>query len=151
MDSVNPQSSRLRFAARLLLHLFLVMAVAPLASPRAKPKPVPRDIDYLSALNAANRFLQAWQSQDHETGLMMISDSAKLRISEDRLQEFFSPEPGAAYEIGHGKKLRAGRYAFPVTLLEVIPTREAQRIHQRLSQVVVVKSGKRDWDIDQLP
>ncbi len=82
---------------------------------------------------------------------MMISDSAKLRTSEDRLQEFFSPEPVAAYEIGHGKKLRAGHYAFPVTLLEVLTTGEAQRIHRRLSQVVVVKSGKKDWDIDRLP
>ena len=151
MDSVNPQSGRLRFTARLMLHLFLVTAIAPLASSRVKPKLVQPDIDYLSALNAANRFLQAWQSQDHETGLMMVSDSAKLRISEDRLQGFFSPEPGAAYEIGYGKKLRAGRYVFPVTLLEVIPSGETQRIRRRLSQVVVVKSGKKDWDIDRLP
>ncbi len=42
------------------------------------------DAGYVSALAAANRFLQAWQNQDHETGLIMLTDDAKEHSSADR-------------------------------------------------------------------
>jgi hypothetical protein len=152
MDNVNLGVSRSRLSVCIPVFAFLFIAVAPFASARAKPKSDEVvDRDYLSALAAANRFLQAWQNQDHEAGLMMISDSARQRVSEDRLEEFFSPEPGAAFEISRGKKLRAARYAFPVALLEFVPDGEGHRIHRRLSRIVVVKTGKHDWDIDRLP
>ena len=74
------------------------------------------DRGYISALAAANRFLQAWQNQDHETGLLMLTDDAKQHSSEERMEAFFSSGADAAYEIARGKKMKAGRYAFPVTL-----------------------------------
>ena len=36
------------------------------------------DRDYVSALSAANRFLQAWQTQDHEAGLLLLTDDGDL-------------------------------------------------------------------------
>ena len=39
-------------------------------------------------------------------------------VSEDRLEEFFSPGADAAYEISRGRKMDSGRYVFPVTLFE---------------------------------
>src|SRR5258706_5340994 len=74
------------------------------------------DPSYSSALAAANQFLHAWQAQDHEAGIMMLSDAARERASADKLQDFFSPSAQAAYEIQHGKRMRNGEYVFPVVL-----------------------------------
>src|SRR6185437_3147964 len=78
--------------------------------------PAAIDPSYSSALATANRFLNAWQTEDHETGIVMLSDSARQHASSDELQNFFAPGPDAAYEIAHGKKTGSGRYAFPVVL-----------------------------------
>src|SRR5207253_6933488 len=78
---------------------------------------------YISALAAANRFLQAWQNQDHETGLLMLTDDAKQHSSEEHMEMFFSSSSSGgidgAYEIARGKKIKAGRYVFPVRLFPV--------------------------------
>ena len=108
------------------------------------------DPAYVSALSAANRFLQAWQNQDHETGLLMLTDAAKQHSSEDRLEVFFSSGSDSAYEIARGKKLKAGRYAFPVTLFAFHSgTTKTERPQK--SEIVVVRTGKDEWAIDKLP
>jgi hypothetical protein len=132
------------FAAFLLLCL-------PLAA-KTKPKrsSLPMDREYVSALAAANQFLHAWQAQDHEAGLVMLTDAAKHHTSEDRLQSFFSPTPGTqqAFEISRGKKLRPGRYSFPVILLETSP---GEAVHRRFSHIIVTRAGKDEWTVDKLP
>src|ERR1041384_3037552 len=102
------------------------------------------DPSYSSALSAANRFLQAWQTQNHETGIMMLSDAARQHTSPGLLDDFFS-HAEAAYEIGPGRKLREGAYAFPVALFGAAPSRP------RRSTLVVSRSGKDDWTVDRLP
>src|SRR6266700_6527478 len=77
------------------------------------------DPAYSLALAAANRFLHAWQTQDHETGIMMLTDSARQQTSPELLQSFFSPGPQAAYEIAHGRRTNSGEYVFPVVLFGV--------------------------------
>jgi hypothetical protein len=111
---------------------------------------VPSDRAYVSALAAANRFLQAWQNQDHETGLLMLTDDAKQHSSEDRLEAFFSSGADAAYEIARGKKMKAGRYAFPVTLFP-FHTGSTTSDRPQKSEIVVVRAGKDEWAIDRLP
>jgi hypothetical protein len=147
MDFVDP--GRFRLTRGLLLCL---LAVTPSLSAKANSSPsTAADPDYVSALAAANRFLHAWQNQDHETGLLMLTNAAKHYTSEDRLQQFFSLGPATqqAFEISRGKKLKPGRYAFPVALFEI---REDQRwIHPRFSQIIVIRTGKDDWAIDKLP
>ncbi len=80
----------------------------------------------------------------------MLTDAAKRSSSADRLEVFFSSGSDAAFEIARGKKLKVGRYAFPVTLFpsrsESIKAGSRQR-----TEIVVVHAGKEEWAIDKLP
>ena len=133
-----------------VLSALLLLSLPLHAKPR--PKAAAQDPNYISALAAADHFLHAWQTQDRETGLIMLTDAAKHQISEDHLQAFFSPGIATrqAYEIGHGKQLRPGRYAFPVTLLLAAPGKE-RNPNRRFSQIIVIRTSKEDWAIDKLP
>ena len=108
------------------------------------------DRGYVSALAAANRFLQAWQNQDHETGLLMLTDAAKQHSSVELLESFFSSGMDAAYEIARGKKVSAGQYTFPVTLFPA-HSDTAKSSRPQKSEIVVVRTGKDEWAIDRLP
>jgi hypothetical protein len=120
----------------------------------AKPKtaPMASDPEYVAALAAANRFLHAWQVQDHETGVLMLTDAAKRQTSEDHLERFFSPAQSTeeGFEITRGKKLTNGRYAFPVALWQTALGKD-RKLHPRYSEIVVVRTGKDEWAIDKLP
>jgi hypothetical protein len=135
---------RVRF---VMLLSFLVLGSG-LVLARAKPKAGPVDSDYVPALAAADRFLQAWQAQDQEDGLPMLTDGAKQHWSEERLQEFFSAGESAAYQISGGKKLKAGRYAFPVGLLS---SGVRGQVRKRFSEIIVTRTGGQDWAVDKLP
>lgn len=104
------------------------------------------DPSYGPALAAANRFLHAWQTQDHETGIMMLTDSARQHASRERLQEFFSSGPQAAFEIQRGKRLRAEEYAFPVVLFDPSTSHSTHAC-----RLLVVRAGKDDWAVGNLP
>jgi hypothetical protein len=102
---------------------------------------------YSSALAAANQFLHAWQVEDHETGIVMLSDSARQHISAEQLQMFFSPGPQAAYEIAHGRRINSGAYEFPVVLFGA----SSAPSYPHACTVIVTRSGKNEWTIDKLP
>jgi hypothetical protein len=139
----RPVSSKIRFL-KLPWLLFLTPG---LMFGRTRPAAVKTDGDYVYALAAADKFLHAWQIQDQEDGLVMLSDAAKQRWPEDRLEAFFASPENAGYEIGRGRKLKAGRYAFPVALLG----NSAAKVRKRISEIVVMQSGKEDWEVDKLP
>ena len=63
-----------------------MLSTRPTPGPDIHPSPAVPDRGYSSALAAANRFLQAWQNQDHETGLLMLTDVAKQDSSQDRME-----------------------------------------------------------------
>ncbi len=105
------------------------------------------DPAYSSALAAANRFLHAWQTQDHETGIVMLTDAARQRTSPELLQIFFSPGPQAAFEIKHGKRIGPAEYGFPVALFGFSST--SSRPHY--CRIIVTRAGKDDWAVDKLP
>jgi len=65
------------------------------------------------------------------------------------MEAFFSNTPPSAYEIGHGKPLRPGRYEFPVTLIS--HSSAAAGIHRQFSTIIVVNTGNNDWAVDKLP
>ena len=151
MSFVNFRLSCLAPAVRAIAWLLLACLVLCLPLPaKTKPSVSTADRDYVSALAAANQFLHAWQAQDHEAGLVMLSDAAKHQTSEERLQSFFAPPSGTqqAFEISRGRKLKPGRYSFPVVLLETAPGRAA---HRRLSHIIVTRAGKEEWAVDKLP
>jgi hypothetical protein len=135
-----------------LLCAALTIGAIPLSA-KSKHSPATSllDREYVAALSSANRFLTAWQTQDHEAGIILLTDNAKHQVSEDSLQAFFAPgsEIQQGYEINRGKKLGAGRYVFPVALFEVGP--DHKWVHPRFAQIVVVNTGKDDWAIDKLP
>jgi hypothetical protein len=153
-EFVAPASRRLsgRYLAFPLIALSLALQASTVSIAKTKhlPSASVTDPGYASALAAANRFLQAWQNQDHETGLLMLSDVAKQNSSEDRLEAFFASGHDAAYEIARGKKIKAGCYAFPVALFTSVNGISDAARPQR-SQVVVVRAGDSDWAIDKLP
>jgi hypothetical protein len=131
-----------------VLTVLCLFTSALMAHPARRSRPATSDANYAAALATANRFLHAWQTQDHETGIMMLSDEARQQISPERLDEFFSPSGSTAFEIQHGKRLNAGKYAFPVALFGL-----AGGSHDRahVCRIVVVRAGKQDWAIEKLP
>ena len=105
------------------------------------------DPSYSTALATANRFLHAWQTQDHEAGIMMLSDRARAHASRDELQAFFSPSEQAAFEIQHGPRVNGGEYVFPVVLFGLTATAQ----HPHLCRIVIMRTSKGDWVVDKLP
>jgi hypothetical protein len=138
---------------RLRVVLCVLTGICLFSSLAAQPRPKTKasggssyDADYVSALAAADRFFHAWQNHDQETGLLLLSDTAKRHSSAEHLESFFSAsEP--AYEITRGKKMRGGRYHFAVALFES----SSRRASHRYSEIVVVRTGKNDWALDKLP
>jgi len=104
------------------------------------------DPAYGAALAAANRFLHAWQNQDHETGIVMLADTARQHASPELLQSFFSPGPDAAYEIAHGQRLKTDEYAFPLVLFG-----SSENTRPRYCKLVLLRAGKGDWAVEKLP
>ncbi len=141
-------------ASRRRLAMVAVLLLSIPCAAKSKPKSPSNSVDseYVSALATANRFLHAWQAQDHETGVLLLTDAAKQLTSEDGLDAFFSAgnanEEG--FEIARGKKLQAGRYLFPVALWQTIPGKN-RKPHAHFSEIIVVRTGKDDWAIDKLP
>lgn len=135
---------RSRIAPALVLGLIGGLIGSSASAHPARLRSRPSDPSYAFALAAANRFLHAWQMEDHETGIVMLTDSARQQASTVILQEFFSPGPQAAYEIARGKRLRAGAYSFPVVLF-------AASLRPRVSKMIVVQMSQNDWAVDRLP
>lgn len=149
----RPSYSHLNKPLRLRMILMLVLmliAGCPLSAAgshksRAK-KTVPYDASYAAALNAANRFLHAWQAGDLEAGMVLLSDHARHAQNPDRFEEFFSYGTERAYEISRGTGNR-GRYRFPAVLV----TTQGSRARRRFTEIVVVDTGRNEWAIDKLP
>jgi hypothetical protein len=137
-----------RMRLRSLAIVVIIICAAAMSSARV-PARSSRALDpgYSVALAAANRFLQAWQVQDHETAIVMLTDAARQHTSPEHLSDFFSPSPQAAYEIAHGKRLGPAQYVFPVVLFGFngAPSRP------RYCKVIVIRTGKEDWAVDRLP
>jgi hypothetical protein len=142
---------RLRFPAVVVLAAAsLLWCLPPLG---ARPTAAVVDEDYVAALAAATRFLQAWQAQDQENVILMLSDRLRQHTAESTIEEFVSPASSTnqAYELGRGRRLATGRYQFPVTLFTLPAGNHPRWIQPHSSDLVLVKSGKNDWLIDKLP
>jgi hypothetical protein len=135
-----------RFSWMILgIPLLLFSPVSPL---NAKTQPAGGlDSGYISALGAADRFLQAWQAGDAENGLTLLTGHAKEKASPDVIEKFFSNSSPSAYEIGRGKLLKRGSYEFPVVLVGI----SKSRARRHFSSIVIVDTGRNDWAVDTLP
>jgi hypothetical protein len=119
-----------------------------MAEARTRPRhsSQPAGPNYVAALATANRFLHAWQSNDLESGMVLLSDGVRRAHNADQLENFFSVGSDRAFEIARGSGHR-GRYSFPVVLL----TQQGAKLHRKDSTVILVNTGKNDWAIDKLP
>jgi hypothetical protein len=124
---------------------FLLVAISVVAW--AEPSSTAPDPDYPSALAAADHFLQAWQSNDIENGIALLTVHAKKNANKDELEAFFTSGEPAAYEINRGKRIRSGRYEFAIVLV----TGKSQKLHRKFSTIVIVNTGGNDWAVDKLP
>jgi len=136
-----------------VLALLTASPIAGFARKKSAPPPIPPtsiNRDYVSALNVANRFLQAWQGEDQEAVLLLLTDPAKHQVSQEKLEKMLASGDAAsrAYQITLGKKLSGSRYTFPVTLIEAGP-QKTPRVHS--SRLVVIQTGKQEWAVDRLP
>lgn len=132
--------------------LLLLSLTSPLSSKSHNIGDPPVDRDYVSALSAADRFLHAWQTDDEEAGILMLTDRLKQRSNEETVHEFFSADPlRASYEIGRGRKISSGRYEFPVSLFQSPSQNGPRWMHPQSSALIVVKAGRTEWAVDKLP
>jgi hypothetical protein len=97
-------------------------------------------------LTVANRFLNAWQTGDVETGMVLLSDHVRQSRNPAEVEQLFAAGANRAYEIGHGAG-NSTRYSFPVALT----TESGGKVHRKYSEIVVVRAGKNDWTVDKLP
>jgi len=134
------------FRINFILVCFLLTSSASFARPARSHARSALDPSYTAALAAANRFLHAWQTEDHETGIMMLTDAARLQASPDKLQQFFSPAGQAAYEIQRGRRVNAGEYVFPIVLFGT-----SENLQPRACRLVVTRTGKDEWAVNRLP
>jgi len=141
-------ASRSTFAVLPILS-FAILFSAPLwAATRTAPaRTSAAGTDYIHALAAADRFLQAWQGEDVETGTVLLTSHAKARIDRDELDRLFTNSAPGAYEIERGKVLRRGCYEFPIVLL----SGSAKKLKRHFSSIVVLNTGHNDWAVDKLP
>jgi hypothetical protein len=135
-------------AASFLVFDLSTLPLTLAASRTTPPKIIDSPADYASALQAADRFLQAWQSGDTENGIALLTSRAKQAATTDGIDSFFSTSTPCAYEIGHGKLVKNGRYKFPVVLLGASKNNHSRR---RSSSITVLHSGGDDWAVDKLP
>jgi hypothetical protein len=106
----------------------------------------PPGSQYVFALAAANKFLHAWQTDDLETGMVLLSDRIRHSQDPEKFEHFFSGSNDRAFEIGRAQSTR-GRYRFTVVLMTIA----GEKSHRRFSDMVVINSGKDDWVVDKLP
>ena len=133
-------------------YLVAILLVASLPASAAGPRkrhvapPAPPDPDYVFALTAADRFLQAWQTDDLEAGTVLLSDRVRHSQDPEKFEKSFTGPTDRAFEISRGTGTR-GRYQFDVVLVTVA----GSRMRRRSSAIVVVNTGKNDWVVDKLP
>jgi hypothetical protein len=110
----------------------------------------PTDPGYVLALASVNHFLHAWQTGDIENGMVQLSDGLRRAEDADKVERFFYDADAnvkdRAFEIGRGHG-QPGRYRFPVVLIGI----QGSRITRKVSEVIVVETGKNDWVVDKLP
>jgi len=129
--------------------LTLALAASPYAwAKKHKATPGASDANYVAALEIADRFLAAWQSNDSAAAMPLITNRAKQQSTEEGIEKLFSGPTARAFEIPHGRALRAGRYVFSAVLLQ---TEDSGRARRRFAEFVVVNTGKNDWAVDKLP
>lgn len=105
-----------------------------------------QDAEYLSALATADRFLGAWITDQPDLAESMLTQPRDE--SDGDIETLLTMACPCAFEIKHGKRVRAGIYAFPVVFFE--PPAGNSRISMRLSTITVSANGDQ-WAVKKVP
>lgn len=150
---------KIRLSANIFIRIFVSIMFVPIllasiawAAPHKHgvKQESPTDPGYVLALATVNHFLHAWQTGDIENGMVQLSNGLRRVQDADKVEQFFydadADVKDRAFEIarGHGQP---GRYSFPVVLIEI----RGPRITRKVSELIVVETGKNDWVVDKLP
>src|SRR5882672_7789254 len=136
------QTVRIRLPVAVLLLASLPTWAA--GTRKRHPNPsAPSNPDYMVALATANRFLHAWQTDDLETGTLLLSDRVRHSQDPEKFEQFFAGSSGRAFEISRGQG-NPGRYHFAVVLVSTTGT----RMRRRSCEIILINTGKNDWVVD---
>ena len=106
-----------------------------------------QEAQYLSALATADRFLGAWMNDEPDLADSML---AQPRETPERdIETLFTRPCPCAFELKHGKRIRAGMYEFPVVLFG--PPAGNSRIFVKLSSIVISRTADDQWAVEKLP
>jgi hypothetical protein len=138
----------------LICALFLVTSSTPAQKSTKSAAREVIDQDYVQALSAANHFLTAWATRNEEDGLALLSLQLKNKYPEEYFRYYISGLSNPhhqAFEMGRGKRLSSGHFAFPVVMYECYTG--LKEIHNQLKPltIVVVQSSPDAWLVDELP
>ena len=112
------------------------------------------DQDYVLALSAANHFLSAWATRNEDDGLALLSPRLKNKYPEEYFRSFVSGVSNPhhqAFEVGRGRRLPTGAFAFPVAMYECYTGQKEPYDHPKALTIVVIQSGPESWVVDELP
>jgi hypothetical protein len=105
-----------------------------------------QEAQYLSALATADRFLGAWMNDEPDSAESML---AQPRDTPERdIETLLTRACPCAFELKHGKRIRAGMYEFPVVLFG--PPAGNSRISVKLSSIVISWTDDQ-WAVEKLP
>lgn len=112
------------------------------------------DQNYVLALTVADQFLYAWATRNAADGLALLSPQLKAKFPEEYFRYYISgiSDPHhQAFEIGEGRRLPSGGFAFPVALYEHYTGQKESFVHAKPLIIVVIPSGPETWLVNELP
>ena len=119
------------------------------------------DDEYVQALEAANKYCEAWRWRNQDKGLAILSP----RLLKSETEDFWrlvisglSNPHHVSYEVTNGRRLRDGRYLFDVWFYELYTGETWRQIASgevllpekklKAERIIVVKTGQDKWGED---
>jgi hypothetical protein len=108
----------------------------------------------VGALAVADHFLYAWHWRDAKTAARLVTDKVRRESPGDQLEEFLgglSNPHLVSFEVGNGRRLGAGQYAFDVRSFETYSGDAKAHPLWQAMKIVVAKTNGNAWAIDHIP
>lgn len=106
-----------------------------------------QEAQYLLALATADRFLGAWMNDEPDLAESMLGQPRDT--PERDIETLLIRACPCAFELKHGKRIRAGVYEFPVVLYG--PPAGNSRISVELSSIIISRTADDQWTVEKVP
>jgi len=126
------------------------------AAPKSTTRPAESayTAEYVAALAAANTFCQAWKEGRYPEGKSLMTVRLVRQHPEPLIRTALTDSGNprhAAFQIGRGKRLADGRYAFPVRLFFHYAGEYAERIEAPEPTLLLAVDPLGRWRVDEFP